>query len=115
MNTATTAQFDLDFTRRPRRSAPVYFNTTGLRGDELASARHEAHGQDVLVLAILREHHAPMTPSDVWRAAAGAGSNLLLTSVRRSMNTLTRQALLRKLDATAPGPFGRPERQWEAR
>lgn len=112
---AVPAQLDLDYAWRPRQTRAAYFNTTALTGEALASARKAAKGQDVLVLAILRARAVPMTPSDVWRAASSAGSDLLLTSVRRSMSTLTREQLLVKLETTAEGPFGRPERQWVAR
>lgn len=105
-------QLDFDFTKRPRRNRQAYFNTTHLTGEALEAARRDARKQDVLVLSILRGQIGPMTPSEVWRAGAEAGSDWLLTSVRRSMNTLTQDGLLRKMDAYKPGPYGRPERLW---
>lgn len=107
-------QLDFDFRKRPRRNRVAYFNTTHLVGDALESAAREARKQDVLVLSILRGSAVPMAPSEVWRVGAEAGSDWLLTSVRRSMNTLTREGLLRKLEAYKPGPYGRPERLWLA-
>jgi hypothetical protein len=105
-------QLDLDFNKRPRRNRQAYYNTTHLAGDALEAAKRDARKQDVLVLSILRGTVGPMTPSEVWRAGAEAGSDWLLTSVRRSMNTLTCEVLLRKMDAYKPGPYGRPERLW---
>jgi hypothetical protein len=109
---SASPQQDFDFERRARHRRAVYFNTTQLCGDALASARRDARKQDVLVLSIMRGDCAPLTPSEVWRAGTEAGSDWLLTSVRRSMNTLTHEGLLRKMDAYKPGPYGRPERLW---
>lgn len=105
-------QLDLDFSRRPRRNREAYFNTTHLSGEALVSARRDARKQDVLVLSIMRGCVGEMTPSEVWRAGTEAGSDWLLTSVRRSINTLTRDGLLAKTDHYKAGPYGRPERLW---
>lgn len=107
-------QLDFDFRRRPRRQRQSYFNTTHLAGAELADANRTARTQDVLVLAILRGAKHPMTPSEVWRQGREAGSDWLLTSVRRSMNTLTQEGMLAKCDTYRQGPYGRPERTWQA-
>jgi len=105
-------QLDFDFTKRPRRNREAYFNTTHLSGDALAAARRDARKQDVLVLTIFRGAAHALSPSEVWRQGTEAGSDWLLTSVRRSMNTLTREGLLGKTDEYKPGPYGRPERLW---
>ena len=78
--------------RRPVRTA--FFNTTAMNGEALKQATHDAHHQDVLVLAIFQGTKRPMTPSEVWTQGRDCGTGWLLTSVRRSVNTLTRQALL---------------------
>lgn len=114
MSTASS-QLTFDYNRRPRASRVAFWNTSHLHGEALQDARNKARHQDVLVLSILRGAHDGMTPSEVWRAAREAGSDLLLTSVRRSMNTLTRDGQLAKLDRTREGPYGRPERLWCAR
>jgi hypothetical protein len=108
-------QLGFDFSRRPRRNRAAYFNTTHLHGAELDEARRSARGQDVLVLALFRGAQGPLAPSEAWRQAREAGSDLLLTSVRRSINTLTGEGLLVKREGTRPGPYGRPERLWEAK
>jgi hypothetical protein len=108
----TAPQLDFDFTKRPRRNREAYFNTTHLCGEALGAARREARKQDVLVLTIFRGAARALSPSEVWRAGAEAGSDWLLTSVRRSMNTLTREGLLDKTDGYRPGPYRRPERLW---
>lgn len=112
---AASGQLTLDYTRRPSANRAAFWNTSNLRGEALLAARSKARHQDVLVLSILRGAHDGMTPSEVWRAAREAGSDMLLTSVRRSMNTLTCDGQLVKLDRTREGPYGRPERLWCAR
>lgn len=109
---ASASQLGFDFAKRPRRNRETYFNTTHMTGDALEAAKRDARKQDVLVLSIMRGLVGPQTPSEVWRAGAEAGSDWLLTSVRRSMNTLTRDGLLRKMDAYKEGPYGRLERLW---
>lgn len=105
-------QLPFDLTRRPRRDRAAFYNTTGLTGDGLAQATTNARKQDVLVLTIFRGARGALTPSEVWRQGAENGSDWLLTSVRRSMNTLTREGLLEKCETLRDGPFGRGEHTW---
>ena len=88
-----------------------YFNTTQESGSRLQRYRASALKQDSLI----REHFAAnanvaMTPSVVWNQVFSC--RVPLTSVRRSMTTLTNKGVLRKLDEKAPGPYGRPEHYW---
>jgi hypothetical protein len=112
---AAPGQLTFDYTRRPSANRVAFWNTSNLTAGALKDACSKARHQDVLVLSILRGARGPMTPSEVWRAAREAGSDMLLTSVRRSMNTLTRDCQLTKLGETREGPYGRPERLWCAR
>lgn len=112
---AASPQLTFDYSRRPRANRVAFWNTTSLHGEDLDTAKTNARRQDVLVLSILRGCAGAMTPSEVWRAAREAGSDLLLTSVRRSMHTLTRDGLLAHLDDKRMGPFGRPEGLWRTR
>lgn len=108
----TSAQLDFNLVLRPRTARRAYYNTTHLSGESLARAKRDARKQDVLVLAIMRGTVGPLTASEVWRAGAESGSDWLLTSVRRSINTLVADGLMRKMDAYKDGPYGRPERLW---
>ena len=98
----------------PRRRVPTrFYNTTALNGEALKQATHDAHHQDVLVLAIFKGAQRAMTPSEVWIQGRDAGTGWLLTSVRRSINTLTRQGLLVKCEESKDGPYGRREHCWK--
>lgn len=113
MNAAVAPQMDLDFSRRPRRNRVSYFNTTGLSGRDLSDAKGNARKQDVLVLTIFRGQAQALTPSEVWRQGAENGSDWLLTSVRRSITTLTKEGLLVKQEGTRQSPYGSREHVWK--
>ena len=89
---------------------PDYYNTVGERGAALKAYRSAAKDQNALVLDFFRSFPGGHTPSEVWRLGV-PGS--LLTSVRRSITTLTKRGLLRKTGKCRPGPYGRAELCWE--
>jgi hypothetical protein len=96
--------------RAPRR----YYQTTPLTGFQLGDAVRNAEHQDDAVLAIFRRRQCALTPSDVWRIGLLHGRNWLLTSVRRSITSLTEAKFgpLEKTDLLVDGPYGRPEHAW---
>ncbi len=98
----------------PSRPAPAYFNTTHLPEPELGAAVSVAKQQDLRVLAIFKNRASePLGPSEVWLLGGGdRRDGWLLTSVRRSICTLTKDAKLVKLKALVDGLHGRPEHQW---
>jgi Fe2+ or Zn2+ uptake regulation protein len=89
-----------------------YFNTTHLRGDDLASAHRACSRQDASVLDVFRQHARPLTPSDVWRLTSDAGHSWPLTSVRRAITNLTDDGKLVKLARQRTGIYGRLEGCW---
>lgn len=89
-----------------------YFPTVPLSPEALAEAVLQAKEQDAAVLALFDAHPGPMPPSEVWQLGQAHGRRWLLTSVRRSINTLTRAQVLVKLADTVPGLYGRPEHLW---
>ena len=94
----------------------TYYDTTQLELPLLAVARAITAEQDAQVLAIFAKHPDPLTPSQVW-AMGPKGANghpvWLLTSVRRSITTLTKCQQLEKLDTQQLGLYRRPEFQWK--
>jgi hypothetical protein len=111
-----SAQLAINFDRR--RPKVPYWPTTPLTTDQLAGAIRVATQQDEAVLAIFRAFHlVALTPSQVHRIGEANGMRWLITSVRRSMTNLTAdgQGPLQRLNATRPGPFGRPETLWQLR
>lgn len=99
--------------RRPRApKARAYFDSTFLPKSQLAAAILRAEAQDDQVLACFRAH-ASLTPSECLRHIEAAGVRMLLTSVRRSISTLTDARVLDKTSQKRPGPYGMPEFVWQ--
>ncbi len=90
-----------------------YYNTTRVKGKQLAEYEGKAATQDDRILSYFRRHKdKQFTPSQVQSALV---MNCPLTSVRRSMSTLTERGLLEKTDTQRQGPYGRPEYCWRLR
>jgi len=94
----------------------MYHNSLAHEGDKLRTYEQKAMSQDEIILL----HFANegdwfgidvygYTPSQVNHYCL---PNAPLTSVRRSMNTLTKQGKLIKTDEQRMGPYGRPETVW---
>lgn len=97
-------------------TAAGYYDTTQLELPLLQRAQAVTAEQDAQVLAIFTRHPDPLTPSQVWALGPkDANGRLLwlLTSVRRSISTLTKRQQLEKLEAKATGLYGRPEYFWQ--
>ena len=90
---------------------PSYHNTLAHEGDQLRHYEQKAMTQDERILEAFY-----LIPSDCGRTPSDVGHYVLpnapLTSVRRSMNTLTKQGKLIKTDEQRRGPYGRPETVW---
>lgn len=98
----------------PRPRAPKvrnYFDTTRLPLADLARAIASAEQQDDAVLAAFR-CHLILTPSRC-HSIVSMGRPMLLTSVRRSIATLTEAGVLEKLSTRLPGPYGAQEHLWQ--
>lgn len=97
-------------------SGRAYYQTTPLTTDQLSQAFRVAGAQDELVLAIYRTGltmgQTLLTPSQVHAVGRKRGHTWLLTSVRRSIATLTQAGVLIKTDTHRGGPYGRPEYCW---
>jgi hypothetical protein len=97
-------------------SGRAYYQTTPLTTEQLTQAFREAGAQDDLVLAVYRTAATIgtglLSPSQVHAAGRVRGSQWLLTSVRRSIATLTEAGVLFKTDTCRMGPHGRPEYCW---
>ena len=87
----------------------TYHNTLAHEGDQLRDYEQKAMTQDDRILNFFDGNRTGYTPSVVQKHAL---PNAPLTSVRRSMNTLTKQGKLIKTDEQRMGPYGRPETVW---
>ena len=97
---------------RPRPAkARVFFDTTMLPVAELKAAIARAELQDEQVLAVYRAHYA-LSPSACLAHLEAAGVRMLITSVRRSISTLTDAGALYRTPLRQRGPWGALEGVW---
>ena len=89
----------------------MYYNTTNEQDIELETARDSAIKQDSRVLAVFAAHgmSAMLSP---WLVKEAMNTDAPITSIRRSINTLTRQDKLVKTTVKVMGPYGRPCYCW---
>lgn len=93
----------------------TFYQTVDLDPDSLRAAIVQAKRQEDAVLAIFQRLRTPMTPSMVLRLTEAAGKRWPITSIRRAMSDLTREAgaPLVKTDRLLPSPLGKPEHCWQ--
>ena len=90
----------------------AFYNTTGEKGIVLDKAHKDAKKQDERILAFFKKHGRLrlFTP---WDVQVHLGEDTLITSIRRSINTLTKQGHLVKTHLKVKGPYGRPSYCWK--
>lgn len=96
-------------------SIEEYFNTTELEDSELSEAKSAASWQDELVLSYFRRIGRGAGPSECYKALMDSGvipSSTPLTSIRRSITTLTKRGFLDKTSEKRTGQYGKPEYLW---
>lgn len=90
----------------------TYYNTTELSGSDLKTATEQAQGQDERVLDHFKAHPSDyLTPDEVLEAIFT--SSVPITSVRRSMNTLTKGLFLEKTKFFKMGRYGKLTHTWK--
>ena len=88
-----------------------FYNTTGLRSTDLFRAKASATSQDAIILAHFNAHpDTPYSPSDIHTLLFTSATPI--TSIRRSMSSLTRAGHLIKLTGLVDGIYGRHEHVW---
>ena len=88
----------------------TYFNTTKLKGKNLAEAQSQTYNQEqVISLYFTQNPKAELTPFQVNMAIL---RNAPITSVRRAMTNLTKNGVLEKLEIQRPGKYGKPNHLW---
>lgn len=89
-----------------------YFNTTNLSGPTLFDSLEKTAGQDEVILNYFRRHHVLMfTPCDIWKILFTADTPI--TSIRRSISSLTASGHLIKTDQFKKGIFGKKVFFWK--
>ena len=92
----------------------TYFDTTELDHHKLYEARKITSHQDKIVHAcfLASDYIIGLTASDIFKALDDTPDMMLLTSVRRSINSLYKLDRLLKLNVTRTGMHGRAEVVW---
>lgn len=87
-----------------------YFNTTGLKGQQLKLAIENASTQEQLVLEVFNTLKSEIyTASDVFKYYEGGVHNAPLTSWRRAITCLKNKGILAKTLHKKTGLYGKPE------
>lgn len=92
-----------------------FYNTTSMIGPNLLSANNQAERQDDIVFEFFKRKKTPHSPSQVHRILIlnkSISISTPLTSIRRSIHTLTKNLRLQKTDIMVDGPYGRKEHTW---
>lgn len=90
----------------------MYYNTTKQKEEVLENFVAKAQTQDGKILEFFNQHKGKkFSPGDVWTNLFKA-EFVPLTSIRRSINSLTKEGQLTKLDEQKVGYYGRPVYLW---
>ena len=89
-----------------------YHNSTNLSGSELQHSVKCSAKQDAVIRLIFMQCSSALSPSQVLKYCEIKGYNYLITSVRRTINTLTNQGELIHTGNSIKSPYGKPEGLW---
>ena len=92
----------------------AYYNTTNEDSEALAIARDHTAKQDARIYDVFisgkRDGVIYLSP---WSVHEFIGAAIPITSVRRSINTLTKAGKIVKTTVKVKGPYGRPCYCWK--
>lgn len=89
-----------------------YFNSTNLSGAPLKDSIKVAAKQDAVILSVFKMASTALSPSQALTYCEIMGYKYIITSVRRSVTTLTKKGELIKTGEHIGGPNGKPEGLW---
>ena len=94
-----------------------YYNTTHQTGFSLQTEKRNALSMDDKIHLIFRDQSQKdehlLTPYRISEILTLAGYNYPITSVRRSINTLTKRNILKKTSTMKTGGYGKPNHCWK--
>ena len=77
----------------------MYYNTTNEEGEDLRESWTKTATQDELILALFKENpNQSFTPNEIQHLCDTCDRNWPITSIRRTINTLTKSGNLTKTD-----------------
>ena len=92
----------------------IYFNTTNEKGEQLKASRLKSGCQNAKILDMFTHYHyREFTPDEIWNHFEVNGSDWPLTSIRRAINTLTKEGYLDKLETKRIGMYGKETHTWK--
>jgi lambda repressor-like predicted transcriptional regulator len=91
-----------------------YYNTTGATNPKLKEYEEKAKSQTEIIYELFKGKKTIWSPSEIEAELKKKGIIILLTSIRRTLSTLSspKKRKLQKLDAKIVGKHGRPEHLW---
>lgn len=92
----------------------MFYNTTNEHGSTLHHSTAKATGQDEMILDYFKAHPSSLcTPDEVLESLFT--SQTPITSIRRSINTLTKALFLTKTGDMRMGRYGKLTHCWKLR
>ena len=88
----------------------IYFNTIPIEGAELKEAQFKARSQNEEILQAFKNFDHAWSPSELYQYF---WQKWPLTSIRRSLTTLTKFGYLEKTGQLKTGMYGRGENIWK--
>ena len=89
-----------------------FYNTIHLSGTDLTEAKEQTGVQSQRILEIYKKA-IKLTPVEAWEAYCELYPAALLTSIRRSITSLTGQGLLIKTSEMRQGRYGKKNYIWK--
>ena len=91
----------------------TYFNTTHVRGQQLAEYEATTDKQEIMILEFFRNNpEAEITPEDIMKLHPGFCSTPI-TSIRRAFTNLYNEGYIYKTDNQIKGMYGKPIYTWK--
>ena len=92
----------------------MFYNTTELKGKELSSAILKAKNQDDRIHTLLKQFKGYYTPFQIQAQYNRLFKEIPITSVRRSLNTLTKDGKCMKSELMVVERYGAKNHKWKA-
>lgn len=72
----------------------MFYNTTNEQNQLLIEFTNKASAQDIIILDLFQDTNKPLTAWEALNLLEAKGQKILITSVRRSINTLVKHSQL---------------------
>ena len=90
-----------------------FYNTTNEQGHYLKTVKNDTEIQDKRIYSVFIAYGGEHSMFSAWAIQEMIGNSVPITSIRRSLNTLTKEGMLEKTKIKVKGPYGRPCYCWK--